>query len=222
MMTTAAARTERSVRGYRVSTRFTSLPGPRAPGSLSGAPRRDIDRRAREVRGRARGDVIHYKLSYKGLEGNVTQAHIHFGQRHTVGGIVVWLCQTAGAPAPTAPLTSARSRQCARSTEGTVTGTITPAQVLAVAGQGIRLAGHRAVRRARQSDPRRRDLRERSLDAVSARGDPRPGRRPQARRSRPLDSGGADARPAAAPLTSPALPLAHSSAATPGGERPPR
>ena len=39
---------------------------------------------------------IHYKLSYKNLEGNITQAHIHFGQRHTVGGIVVWLCETEG------------------------------------------------------------------------------------------------------------------------------
>ena len=40
------------------------------------------------------GQKIHYKLSYKNLEGEVTQGHIHFGQRHTVGGIVVWLCQT--------------------------------------------------------------------------------------------------------------------------------
>jgi CHRD domain len=45
-------------------------------------------------------DIIHYKLSYKNLEGTVTQGHIHFGQRHTVGGIVVWLCQTSTNPAP--------------------------------------------------------------------------------------------------------------------------
>ena len=37
---------------------------------------------------------IHYELRYRGLEGAVTQAHIHFGQNHTVGGIVVWLCET--------------------------------------------------------------------------------------------------------------------------------
>ncbi len=48
-------------------------------------------------------DVIDYELSYEGLEGTVTQAHIHFGQRHTVGGIVIWLCQTTGTPAPTSP-----------------------------------------------------------------------------------------------------------------------
>ena len=41
-------------------------------------------------------DVIEYELSYEGLVAPVTQAHIHFGQRHTVGGIIVWLCQTDG------------------------------------------------------------------------------------------------------------------------------
>ena len=46
------------------------------------------------------GDIIDYVLRYKGLEGTVTQAHIHFGQKSTVGGIVVWLCQTARNPAP--------------------------------------------------------------------------------------------------------------------------
>jgi CHRD domain len=78
-------------------------------------------------------DIIRYKLSYQDLEGTVTQAHIHFGQQHTVGGIVVWLCQTAGMPAPedVADLTPF----CPN--EGTVTGTITPAQVLNQTAQGI-------------------------------------------------------------------------------------
>lgn len=79
------------------------------------------------------GDVIHYTLSYKDLEGTVTQAHIHFGQRHSVGGIVVWLCETDGTPAPVA--VQALTPACPE--EGTVKGTITAAQVLAVAGQGI-------------------------------------------------------------------------------------
>ncbi len=38
---------------------------------------------------------IEYDLSYSGLEGIVTQAHIHLGQRGVNGGIMVWLCQTA-------------------------------------------------------------------------------------------------------------------------------
>ena len=80
-----------------------------------------------------RGDSIRYELSYSGLESPVTQAHIHFGQRHTVGGIVVWLCQTAGTPAPAA--VAAVTPICPQ--EGTVTGTIEPGQVLTVTGQGI-------------------------------------------------------------------------------------
>jgi hypothetical protein len=80
-----------------------------------------------------RKDLIDYELSYRGLESPVTQAHIHFGQRHTVGGIVVWLCQTAGTPAPAA--VAAVTPICPQ--EGTVSGTIGPDQVLLVAGQGI-------------------------------------------------------------------------------------
>ena len=79
------------------------------------------------------GQMIHYELSYEGLESTVTQAHIHFGQRHSVGGITVWLCQTTLNPAPAA--VSALTPTCPQ--EGTVSGTITPAQVLAVTGQGI-------------------------------------------------------------------------------------
>ncbi len=90
----------------------------------SGKFRIDIDERA---------EIIDYELSYQGLEGTVTQAHIHFGQQHTVGGIVVWLCQTATNPAPSA--VAAVTPQCPA--EGTVTGTIQPNQVLTVAGQGI-------------------------------------------------------------------------------------
>lgn len=80
--------------------------------------------------------LIHYELNYQGLEGSVTQAHIHFGQRHTVGGIVVWLCQTTANPAP--PAVAASTPTCPPNTiGGAVTGTIGPSQVLAVTGQGI-------------------------------------------------------------------------------------
>src|SRR5918999_5587236 len=42
-----------------------------------------IDRRAR---------TISFKLSYSRLEGDVQQAHIHFGKRAVNGGISVFLC----------------------------------------------------------------------------------------------------------------------------------
>ena len=80
-------------------------------------------------------NMIHYELSFEGLESDVTQSHIHFGQRHTVGGIVVWLCQTAGTPAPAA--VTAFTPQCGGPRASTVTGTIVPAQVITATGQGI-------------------------------------------------------------------------------------
>ena len=89
--------------------------------TASGKFRAEIDDDAR---------IIDYELSYEGLEGAVTQAHIHFGQRHTVGGIVVWLCQTSVEPAPLAVTPVCPS-------EGTVSGTITPDQVLAQNAQGF-------------------------------------------------------------------------------------
>ncbi len=43
---------------------------------------------------------IAFKLTYTGLQGTVTQAHIHVGQRSVNGGIVLWLCGTATNPGP--------------------------------------------------------------------------------------------------------------------------
>jgi hypothetical protein len=80
-----------------------------------------------------RPKAIRYELRYRGLEGTVTQSHIHFGQNHTVGGIVVWLCETESSPAPAS--VAAATPTCPPA--GVVTGTITPAQVLTATGQGL-------------------------------------------------------------------------------------
>jgi hypothetical protein len=90
------------------------------------------------------GKVISYELEYKNLEGNVTQAHIHFGQNHTVGGIVVWLCQTQVNPAPSE--VAGVTPNCPQ--EGKVTGTIQPFQVLAQAPQGFVAGDFAALVRA--------------------------------------------------------------------------
>jgi hypothetical protein len=45
--------------------------------------------------------TIAYELIYSGLEGTVTQAHIHFGQRFVAAGIALWLCQTDSNKDPT-------------------------------------------------------------------------------------------------------------------------
>jgi hypothetical protein len=67
--------------------------------------------------------TIDYTLSYDGLEAPVLFAHIHFGNRFTSGGVSAFLCGGGGKPA------------CPQS--GTVTGTITAADVIGPAGQGI-------------------------------------------------------------------------------------
>lgn len=42
------------------------------------------------------GDEIRYRLSYRDLEGTVSQAHIHLGQEGVNGGISVFLCTNLG------------------------------------------------------------------------------------------------------------------------------
>jgi hypothetical protein len=73
---------------------------------------------------------IHYTESYSGLEGTVTQSHIHFGQRSVSGGISAWLCETATNQSP-----SASTPTCPQA--GTISGTITPLEVVGPVGQGI-------------------------------------------------------------------------------------
>src|SRR5215813_4723091 len=46
----------------------------------------------------AAGDSISYVLTYADLEGNVTQSHIHVGQRFAAGGISAFLCSNLPNP----------------------------------------------------------------------------------------------------------------------------
>jgi len=69
---------------------------------------------------------LHYVLSYSGLEGNVLQAHVHFGKTAVNGGISYFLCTN---------LNAATDDDCPQS--GTVEGDIEPVDVIGPAGQGI-------------------------------------------------------------------------------------
>ena len=100
----------------------------------SGEIRLQIDERRREIQ---------YELDYEFPNAGdtpvvgvqfVNQAHLHFGQQHTTGGITVWLCQSADTPAPAA--VAADTPVCP-SPSGAVSGTIRPQHVLALAGQGL-------------------------------------------------------------------------------------
>jgi hypothetical protein len=82
------------------------------------------------------GTAFTYWLSYSGMSANVSQAHIHFGNHHTNGMISVWLCQTAGTPAPAG--IAAQTPMCeARATRKPITATIDASDVIGPAGQGI-------------------------------------------------------------------------------------
>jgi len=70
-----------------------------------------------------------YEIEYSGLEGTVTQSHIHLGARATNGGIMIWLCGTSTNPGP------AGTPVCPP--EGRVSRTVTAADVVGPAGQGI-------------------------------------------------------------------------------------
>ena len=70
------------------------------------------------------GETIHYRETFSRLQGKITQSHIHVGQLSIGGSVVIFLCQTATNPDPTG-----LAPQCPQ--EGTVTGVITTANVIA-------------------------------------------------------------------------------------------
>jgi len=71
--------------------------------------------------------AITFEFSYSGLQGTVTQAHIHVGQRSVNGGIVIWFCQTDTNPGPAGTPTCTDG-------SGHFTGTITSANIVAITG----------------------------------------------------------------------------------------
>ena len=80
---------------------------------------------------------LSYWLNFSGLTVPTSQSHIHFGQHHTNGGIVVWLCEgTLQSPATSTPACGP-----AGSKEGQVSGVITATEVTGLAvgtlNQGI-------------------------------------------------------------------------------------
>jgi hypothetical protein len=75
--------------------------------------------------------TISFKLSYSRLEGDVQQAHIHFGKRAVNGGVSVFLCSNLTGDSAPPPGTAA----CPQS--GTVRGILEPADIIGPLPQGI-------------------------------------------------------------------------------------
>jgi len=69
--------------------------------------------------------VITFSLNYSGLSSSLTLAHLHFAPKKVSGGVMIFLCGGGGQP------------DCPATTEGTITGTITTANVVGPTTQGV-------------------------------------------------------------------------------------
>src|SRR6185295_2116481 len=76
-----------------------------------------------------KANTITWKLNYQGLEGDVQQSHVHFGQLSVNGGISFFLCTNLGnGPAGT---------QTCPDGPAELSGVITPDLVIGPSGTGI-------------------------------------------------------------------------------------
>jgi hypothetical protein len=69
--------------------------------------------------------TITFSLTFSGLSSSLTLAHLHFAPTKVSGGVMIFLCGGGGQP------------DCPAATEGTITGTITAANVTGPTTQGI-------------------------------------------------------------------------------------
>jgi hypothetical protein len=87
---------------------------------------------------RLKSNSIEFELKYQNLSLPPNVAHIHFAQEHVAGAVVVFFCGGGGRPACPSNATNS----------GTVTGTITADNVMAVPAQGIKANDLESVIRA--------------------------------------------------------------------------
>ena len=89
----------------------------------------------------AAGTIV-YDLTWDDLEGPVTQAHIHIGQKDVVGGIALWLCKTTNFK-PTIAAVDDLTPLCpgpatpGGPNSGNISGTLTAANMVGPAGQAV-------------------------------------------------------------------------------------
>jgi hypothetical protein len=123
--------------------------------------------------------TLSFVLNYSDLSTPVTQAHIHFGKKHMAGEVMVFFCSNlTSAPAGTQPCPA---------NGGTVTGTISAVNVLAIAGQNVPAGDFQALIDALESDTAYANIHTTSFPAGEIRGQVRRGFEPNHDRDRDQD-----------------------------------
>jgi hypothetical protein len=79
--------------------------------------------------------TLSFRYEFSGLTSNLVQSHIHLGEVQNAGGVMIFLCGPNVPPA---------TQNCPSATSGTVSGTLTAANVLAIANQNV-VAGDMAA-----------------------------------------------------------------------------
>ena len=109
-----------------------------------------------------------YTLTYdSNLSSSVLQAHIHFGKVHVAGGVMVFFCSNLGNGPPGTP--------ACPSSGGTVTGTWTAADVVAIPSQNVLAGDFDALVEALESNTAYANLHTSNFKAGEIRGQMRKG-----------------------------------------------
>ncbi len=83
------------------------------------------------------GSTLTYKETYNNLNAQILFSHIHFGFPREATGIMVFLCGPAAGAMGGPPAGFPNPPACPDATSGTVTGTLTAANVVGPNAQGI-------------------------------------------------------------------------------------
>ena len=113
--------------------------------------------------------TITFKLTFSGLSAPVTQSHIHFGKDHVAGGVTVFFCTNSNnGPPGTQPCPAGG---------GTVTGTITGANVIGLPAQALPAGNFDALVAIIESDTAYANVHTTNFPAGEIRGQIRRGDR---------------------------------------------
>jgi hypothetical protein len=83
------------------------------------------------------GSTLSYTVTYNNLNAPVLFSHIHFGFTKEVGGVMVFLCGPAAGAVGGPPAGFPNPPACPDTTSGSVSGTVTVANVVGPNNQGI-------------------------------------------------------------------------------------